>query len=76
MVARAPFLYSLNSELVESSRVVETTRTRIGIRHLQITQDGFFLNDQKLFLRGCNRHQEYPFIGRRPFRPREISATH
>ncbi len=59
----SPSLYSVQSELVERGQIVDAARTRIGIRHIEITTDGFSINGRKMFLRGCNRHQEYPFIG-------------
>ena len=44
-------------------RVIDVEETPVGIRHIEITKDGFRINDEKMFLRGCNRHQEYPYIG-------------
>jgi beta-galactosidase len=59
----SPTLYQVRSELVEKGRVVDAEQTRIGIRRIEITQDSFRINGEKMFLRGCNRHQEYPYIG-------------
>lgn len=59
----SPYLYSVRSELIQNGQAVDATQTRVGIRHIQITKAGFFINGRKLFLRGCNRHQAYPFIG-------------
>ena len=59
----SPCLYSMHSAVVEHKRAVDTAQTRIGIRRIEITKDGFLINGEKMFLRGCNRHQEYPFIG-------------
>src|SRR6266404_1493137 len=59
----SPTLYRLRSEVVEKGKVVDTEQTRIGIRRIAIAQDGFRINGQKMFLRGANRHQEYPYIG-------------
>jgi hypothetical protein len=42
---------------------VDAERTRVGIRRISITRDGFRINGEKLFLRGTNRHQEYPYVG-------------
>lgn len=59
----SPHLYRLETEIREGKRLVDATTTRIGIRHLRITPEGFWLNGEKRFLRGVNRHQEYPWIG-------------
>ncbi len=60
---QSPGLYQLHSELVENGSMVDQEQTRIGIRRIQITQDGFWINGEKMFLRGVNRHQEYPYLG-------------
>ena len=60
---RSPALYRLHTELVEDGIVVDQERTRIGIRHLEISAEGFRINGEPMFLRGTNRHQEYPYIG-------------
>ncbi|MEY4974378.1 MAG: hypothetical protein RLZZ55_1170, partial [Bacteroidota bacterium] len=36
---------------------------RVGIRKVELKPDGFYLNGQKTFLSGTNRHQEYPYVG-------------
>jgi beta-galactosidase len=59
----SPSCYRVRSELVEDGQTVDTENTRIGIRRIEITKDGFRINGDKMFLRGCNRHQEYPYIG-------------
>jgi beta-galactosidase len=58
-----PQLYLLRSEVLLDGAVVDQEETRIGIRHFKITKDGFWLNGKKTFLRGTNRHQEYPYVG-------------
>ena len=37
--------------------------TRFGFREAEFREDGFYLNGKKVFLRGLNRHQTYPYIG-------------
>ena len=34
-----------------------------GFRTAEFKADGFYLNGEKVFLRGLNRHQSYPYIG-------------
>jgi beta-galactosidase len=41
----------------------DTTETPIGIRRIGIDGDRFVINGEKMFLRGVNRHQEYPYVG-------------
>lgn len=42
---------------------LHTEELRIGVRSFAIKEDGFYLNDELVFLNGTNRHQEYPYIG-------------
>lgn len=60
---QSPHLYQVRSELVAKGEVADAEQTRIGIRRIRITRDGFWINGEKMFLRGCNRHQEYPYLG-------------
>jgi beta-galactosidase len=59
----SPNLYMLHTDLIEGGTVVDRESTRIGIRRIRISVDGFHINGERLFLRGTNRHQEYPYIG-------------
>lgn len=59
----SPYLYRVRSELIAGGKTLDTGETRIGIRRIEITADGFRINGEKMFLRGANRHQEYPYIG-------------
>ncbi|MDZ4671175.1 MAG: glycoside hydrolase family 2 TIM barrel-domain containing protein [Phototrophicales bacterium] len=43
--------------------LVDQIRTRFGFREAQFRADGFFLNGERVKLRGLNRHQTYPYIG-------------
>jgi beta-galactosidase len=60
---RTPDLYTLRAEIVENGVVVDDEMTRIGIRRIEISSEGFRINGEDIFLRGTNRHQEYPYIG-------------
>ncbi|MBR2578467.1 MAG: glycoside hydrolase family 2 protein, partial [Erysipelotrichaceae bacterium] len=41
----------------------DTYETSVGFRTAEFREDGFYLNDEKLKLRGLNRHQAYPYVG-------------
>ncbi|MEJ2482240.1 MAG: glycoside hydrolase family 2 TIM barrel-domain containing protein [Gemmatimonadota bacterium] len=60
---RTPYLHRLHTELVDAGAVVDAEMTRIGIRRIDISSDGFRVNGERFVLRGTNRHQEYPYIG-------------
>ena len=60
---RTPNLYTLKTELIENGVVVDFESTRIGIKTMQFVGQDFYLNGEKTFLRGVNRHQEYPYVG-------------
>lgn len=60
---RRPDLHVLQTEVVENATVVDTETTRIGIRRVAMSAEGFRINGERMFLRGTNRHQEYPYVG-------------
>jgi len=58
-----PNLYDLKTEIIQNNQVIEEEITRIGIKTMKFVGQDFYLNGEKMFLRGVNRHQEYPYIG-------------
>ena len=59
----SPVLYSLKVELKSGSRVIDTYSTTLGFRTVEFRGKDFFLNGEKYFFRGLNRHQAWPYIG-------------
>ncbi|WP_052087764.1 glycoside hydrolase family 2 [Paenibacillus wynnii] len=58
-----PYLYSLVSEVYNGSTLVDSVTTKIGIRTIEYKADGFYINGERLYIRGANRHQAYQNIG-------------
>ncbi|WP_242158555.1 glycoside hydrolase family 2 TIM barrel-domain containing protein [Aestuariivivens sediminis] len=59
----SPHLYQLKTEILLDDMVVDQEITRIGIKTIKFVGQDFYLNGKKTFLRGVNKHQEYPHIG-------------
>ena len=55
-----PYLYTLDVSLEGNQSKYET---HFGFRTAEFKEDGFYLNGEKVFIRGLNRHQSYPYIG-------------
>jgi len=61
-----PNLYDVHVLIVDannSQNHFDHTHFITGIRKIELNEDGFFLNGEKRFLNGTNRHQEYPYVG-------------
>ncbi|WP_185955178.1 glycoside hydrolase family 2 TIM barrel-domain containing protein [Solitalea koreensis] len=63
-----PYLYQLESRVYNGKDLVDLKTTPIGIRTISFKSpagkaDGFYINGEKLYLRGANRHQSYQNIG-------------
>lgn len=58
-----PYLYLLRTELLKDGQVLDTHEVRIGFREAEFRADGFYLNGEKVKLRGLNRHQSFPYVG-------------
>ncbi len=60
---KAPNLYQLVTRIYDGDSLVDEQSTRIGIREFKWVDNQLFINGEKTFLRGVNRHQEYPYVG-------------
>lgn len=59
-----PALYQLVSELWQDNQLLERQARNIGLRTIAFdNQHQLLLNGKKTFLRGVNRHQEFPHLG-------------
>ena len=59
-----PALYICRVKLLDDAGgVLDTQEVTFGFRTAVFKADGFYLNGKKVFLRGLNRHQSYPYIG-------------
>lgn len=59
-----PHLYGLAVELSENGAALDDNGAfPFGFREAVFRDDGFYLNGEKINLRGLNRHQTYPYIG-------------
>ncbi|WP_033919540.1 glycoside hydrolase family 2 TIM barrel-domain containing protein [Sphingomonas sp. 37zxx] len=60
---RSPSLYRLVTTIEGPGGGSDVTEQRIGIRRFSIDERGIAINGERRFLRGVNRHQEYPYVG-------------
>jgi beta-galactosidase len=59
-----PNMYELSTEIYSEGKLIERKLTRIGIRKFEFNaKHELLINGEKTFLRGVNRHQEYPHVG-------------
>ncbi len=59
-----PRLYELEAMILDiDGTVIDEKSVAFGFRTAEFKADGFYLNGEKTFLRGLNRHQSYPYIG-------------
>ena len=59
-----PYLYVLLTELLDDKgNLLDSKETRFGFRDIRYDVSGFYLNDNKIKIRGLNRHQAWPYVG-------------
>ncbi|MBP5487601.1 MAG: DUF4981 domain-containing protein, partial [Bacteroidales bacterium] len=61
--AEKPNLYDLKLELQRSGKTIETVRTRIGFRKVEIAHANLLVNGKPVYIKGVNRHEHDPFTG-------------
>ncbi len=57
-----PNLYYLKTVLI-GEEIIDEKWDLIGFRKIDFKNDGFYLNNKKIKIRGLNRHQSYPYVG-------------
>lgn len=62
--AETPYLYTLRVELLEKGVVAHRRSERIGFRQISTEGGVFRINGQAVKLRGVNRHDQHPDVGR------------
>ena len=61
-----PYLHFIRTEVLANGRVIDSLRTRFGIRLFEMrVKDGLFVNKQFIGVKlsGVNRHQDYAYVG-------------
>ncbi len=58
-----PQLYEIKTQLKQEEEILDEKIQTYGFRKAEFLKDGFYLNGQKLKIRGLNRHQSYPYVG-------------
>jgi beta-galactosidase len=62
--AETPALYRLRVDLLEGGQVAHTRTLQVGFRQISTANGIFRINGQAVKLRGVDRHDEYPDVGR------------
>ena len=60
---KSPQLYMLNTVLSMNGLPVDDFIERVGFRTVEVKGTGIYLNDEKVFLKGFNRHEDYATVG-------------
>jgi len=58
-----PYRYTCVVSLEKDGQVLDCHYVKFGFRTVEAKADGFYLNGEKVFLRGLNRHQSWPYVG-------------
>ncbi|MDO7872345.1 MAG: glycoside hydrolase family 2 TIM barrel-domain containing protein [Enterococcus casseliflavus] len=57
--ATAPSLYLLQATLLEEGKEIDDLIERVGFRTVEVKGNQLYLNDEKVFLKGFNRHEDH-----------------
>jgi len=59
----SPNLYKVLTEVVENGKVLDNYETTFGVRTIEVTTNGFFLNGQLYPVKGTANHQDFAGVG-------------
>ena len=58
-----PYRYTCCVTLEQDGEALDRQEVKFGFRTAEFRAGGFYLNGRKIFLRGLNRHQCWPYVG-------------
>ncbi|SFZ89447.1 beta-galactosidase [Flaviramulus basaltis] len=59
-----PQTYNLVTSIIaESGKIIDKESHAIGFRNIEFKGQKLYVNGEPIFLRGVNRHQDYPYLG-------------
>lgn len=59
-----PNLYTVKLSLIKNGKIIDRTEERVGFRWFEFEENGpFYLNGERLLLRGTHRHEEHAGVG-------------
>ena len=58
-----PCRYICRVSLMRNDQILDTQEVKFGFRTAEFRENGFYLNGEKVFLRGLNRHPCRPYMG-------------
>ena len=59
-----PYLYTLETSIFYQNKLTDTYKTTFGVRSIRFTENnGFFLNDKRIQLKGVNLHHDFGPLG-------------
>ncbi len=63
----SPYIYKVWSEVTDGDRVTDSYTSPLGFRWFRwdYNENFLYVNGKKMVIHGGNRHQEYPWLGRR-----------
>lgn len=59
-----PYLYTLITTLSFNSKIIQVNQQKIGFRQIERRGNQLFVNNHPIKLRGANRHEVHPLLGR------------
>ena len=58
-----PYLYRVIPIIKSGGKIIDTDKIRFGIRTINVTNKGIFLNDKYTKIKGTNNHQDHAGVG-------------
>lgn len=58
-----PHLYTVKATLLTNETELHSYEVKVGFRQAEFKSEGFYLNGERVKIRGLNRHQSFPYVG-------------